>query len=101
MTLAKHEQSEGMELRERIAELHDLIALPCWTYREIMRYDDKIKSKATAIKIKERAIKEENGAVKYGSQYAKTDSVLALYGTSRLNEITVLRKLLENEERTS
>jgi len=82
---------------QALIERYNLILQPCWTYREIMKYDKSIKSKATAIKLKDRAIKENNGSVKYGSQYAKTDSVLALYGTDRLTEIKVLKGLLEDE----
>ena len=75
----------------------DLILMPCWTYREIMEYFG-IKSKTTAIKVKNRAIKEQFGSVPYGSQFVKTDSVLALYGTSRLKEMKLYEeKILDKE----
>ena len=75
----------------------DLILMPCWTYREIMEYFG-IKSKTTAIKIKNRAIKDQFGSVPYGSQFVKTDSVLALYGTSREREIRLYEKRLCEED---
>ena len=59
-----------MEVKKRI----ELVAMPCWTYKEIMQYAD-IDSKTTAIKIKNRATNLFGGKVPYGSQYVKTDSV--------------------------
>jgi len=72
----------------------DLLALPAWTYREIMLYLG-VKSKTTAIRIKARAIKENGGGVPFGSKYVKADSVLALYGTSRKQELACIG---ENDE---
>lgn len=69
-----------------------------WSYVEIMAFDPKIKSPVTAIKVKDRAIKEEKGATPYGNTYAKTDSVLALYGTTREKEVNLLKGLLNEKE---
>lgn len=77
----------------------DLLNLPVWTYKEIMQFDNNIKSKATAIKVKNRAIKEQNGVVKYGTKYVKTDSVLALYGTTREEELNILERCISLNEK--
>ena len=79
----------------KFSSMQDLLVLikkPVWTYKDIMLFDSNIKSATTAERIKKRAIKEYNGAVKFGTQYVKTDSVLALYGTSRENEMKLFRK---------
>lgn len=68
-----------------------LISKPSWTYQDIMSYLNV--SKATAIKIKKRAIKECGGAVKFGDNFVLTDSVLSLYGSSRENEIKILKEI--------
>lgn len=52
----------------------------------------KVKSKTTAIAIKKKAQKNFNGFVPYGTQYVKSDSVLAIYGTSREAELDLLKK---------
>lgn len=67
----------------------DLLNMPAWTYREIMLYTG-VKSKTTAIRIKDRAIRENGGSVPFGTKYVKTDSVLALYGTSRKQELACI-----------
>ena len=67
----------------------ELLSMPTWTYREIMLFTG-VKSKTTAIRIKDRAISENGGAVPFGSKYVKTDSVLALYGTSRKQELACI-----------
>lgn len=74
----------------------ELLRMPAWTYREIMDYLD-VKSKTTAIRIKQRAIDEKDGAVPFGTKYAKADSVLALFGTSREAELALLERK-QNEE---
>lgn len=75
----------------------ELLNKPIWTYRDIRLFDKSIKSDATALKIKRRAVVEFNGSVAYGSKYVKTDSVLSLYGTTRENEIKLLRELLNEK----
>ena len=75
----------------------NLISMPCWTYKEIMAYTNT-NSKTTAIKIKNRATNLFGGKVPYGSQYVKTDSVLQLFGSSREEELKLLKELLNEEE---
>ena len=58
-------------------------------------------SKATAIKIKNRAIKEYNGAVSFGSHLVKTDAVLALYATTRSHELILLNEVINNENKSN
>ena len=74
-------------------EKKELLLKPVWDYKDIMNYFGVKHSQA--YRLKERAIKEHNGAVKIGSQYVKTDSLLALYGTSRKEEL----ELYGNEEK--
>jgi len=83
---------------EEIIKRINLLKKPVWTYKDIIEFDDEINSGATAIKVKNRAIKEQNGGVLYGTQYVKTDSVLALYGTSREKEILILKELINAKE---
>jgi len=85
-------------MENEIAKRVNLLKKPVWTYKDIMEFDDTIKSPATAIKVKDRGIKEQNGGVSFGTKYVKVDSILALYGTSREQEIKLLKELL-NEER--
>lgn len=77
-------------------ELKNLLLQPAWSYAEIMKYRDC--SKPTAIRIKDRAIKEFKGGVPYGSHLAKTDSVLALFGTTIENEIKKLNEVVDGKE---
>ena len=72
--------------------------MPVWTYHEIMQYFPHANSKTTAIKIKQRAIKEYQGSVSYGTEYVKTDSVLALIGTSREKELSILKRNNDDEK---
>lgn len=65
-----------------------LVLKPIWTYRDIMAYFN-IKSKTTASKIKNKAIKEHGGGIKFSTKYVKSEAVLALYGTSREREIEI------------
>lgn len=75
---------------------YELVLKSTWTYKDIMEWCEV--SKATAIKIKDRAIKEANGGVKFGSHMATVDSVLSLYGTTRDREVEILRRLLNDQE---
>lgn len=63
----------------------ELLLKPVWDYLDIMNYLNVKHSQA--YRIKERAIKEFDGTVKFGTKYVKSDSVLALYGTSRAEEL--------------
>ena len=68
----------------------EILRLPAWTYREIMDYLG-VKSKTTAIRIKQRAIDEKGGAVPFGAKYVTANSVLALYGTTREAELALCK----------
>lgn len=76
----------------------ELLTKSAWNYKDIINYFSTVNSAPTAIAIKNRAIKEFDGAVKYGSEYASVESVLNLFGTNREYEINAMRKLLNNSE---
>lgn len=67
-----------------------LLLKPVWDYKDIMLYTN-VKSKTTALAIKKKAQKYFNGFVPYGTQYVKSDSVLAIYGTSREKELKLVK----------
>lgn len=69
----------------------DLLHKPVWDYKDIMEWTN-VKSKTTALEIKKRAQKEFDGYVPYGTQFVKTDSVLAIYGTSRKQELDLIKE---------
>lgn len=73
----------------------ELLLKPVWDYKDIMNYFGVKHSQA--YKLKKRAIKEHDGTVKIGATYVKTDSVLALYGTNRKQELDTI-KVLENDD---
>ena len=59
-----------------VADKIELLSKPTWSVQEIMNWCEV--SRSTAYKIKDRAVKEFDGAIKYGTERVKTDSVLAL-----------------------
>jgi hypothetical protein len=67
----------------------ELLSTPVWSLKDLMEYLG-VKSKTTGIKIKERAFKEHNGAVPYGSRYVKRDAILALLGTNAKKELEII-----------
>ena len=75
----------------------ELLLKPVWDYKDIMKYFN-VKSPTTAIKIKTRAVNEQDGGVIWGSDLVKTDSVLALYGTSRTKELEIIKAYEEYGE---
>lgn len=77
---------------KEIRKTFELLIQPTWSYKEIMAWCHV--SKTTAIKIKDRAIEINDGAVQYGSNLVKTDAVLAFYGTSREQELKLYRDML-------
>ena len=81
-----------------VANKMELLSKSAWDYRDIMEYFPTIKSAPTAIAIKDRAIKEFDGGVKYGSKYATVESVLNLFGTNRDYEINTIKKMLYSSE---
>ena len=76
----------------------ELLSRSAWGYKDIMEYFPKVKSAPTAILIKNRAIREFDGKVKYGDEYATVESILNLFGTNRDYEIKALKNLLLNSE---
>jgi len=74
---------------------YELALKPAWSYQDIMEWCEV--SKATAIKIKKRAI-DNGGRVKYGDNLVKSDIVLEIYGTTREREIDLLKRLLNEKE---
>jgi len=82
---------------EDVKKRIDLLSNPVWTYKEIMQFDTSIKSKNTAIKIKDR-VKNIYGSVLRGPQYCKSEDVLKLYGTTREDEMKRLGAILNEEK---
>ena len=79
-------------LRDTTAEL---LLKPVWDYKDIMLWTN-VKSKTTAIAIKKKAQESYKGYVPYGVKYVKADSVLAMFGTSRENELSLVKGGTEN-----
>lgn len=75
-----------------------MLLKPVWDYKDIMAYTN-VKSKTTALAIKKKAQKYFNGHVPYGDQFVKSDSVLAIYGTSREQELKIIRGGNDGEEK--
>jgi len=82
-------------MRAELQAKYQMLTCVSWTYKEIMSYFPHIKSKTTAIKIKNRAIQECDGKVKFGDNLVLADSVLKLMGTSREKEIEVIAKAIK------
>jgi len=74
-----------------------LLSKSAWSYRDIMQYF-KV-SAPTATNLKNRAIETYDGTVPYGSNFATTESILKLFGTSRQREIDLLNKMILEAER--
>ncbi len=75
-----------LTVKERIA----LLGKPYWNYKDISAYFNIKTTKAIAIK--NEAIQKYDGQVKYLSHYVKTNSVLAIVGTTREDEMSFLCK---------
>lgn len=75
-----------MLIKERI----ELLSKPYWNYKDISAYFNVKTTKAIALK--NEAIQKYDGQVKYLSHYVKTNSVLAIIGTTREEEIAFLEK---------
>ena len=69
-----------------IEEKKELLLKPVWTFTDIQKYLECSPQKAYQIKKKV----SEYGSVPYGKHLVKTDAVLALYGTSREQELKTL-----------
>lgn len=76
----------------------ELLLKPVWDYKDIMEWSS-VKSKTTALAIKKKAQKYFNGHVPYGDQFVKSDSVLAIYGTSREQELKLRKGEKSGEEK--
>lgn len=82
-------------MKTKLQAKYQMLTSVSWTYKDIMSYFPHIKSKTTAIKIKNRAIQECDGKVKFGDNLVLTDSVLQLMGTSREREIEIIAKAIK------
>lgn len=79
----------------KIERREELLAKPHWDYHDIAEYLDCGTTKA--IQIKNQALREFGGSIRYLSQYVTIDSVLKCVGTTREVEIEMIRKLKESE----
>ena len=77
-------------------EKKELLLKPVWDYKDIMKYFG-VKT-TNAFKIKHRALDEQDGGVRWGNGLVKTDSVLALYGTNRKQELGILKAYENSDE---
>lgn len=68
----------------------ELLLKPSWSYKDIAEYFGY--SNATSINIKKKAY-ANGGAIKYSTTLVTTESVLALFGTTRETEL----RLYENQ----
>ena len=74
----------------------ELLAQPYWGYHEIAEYCDCGVTKA--IQIKNQALKQFGGSIRYMSQYVTIDSVMQCIGTTRDREIEIIRNLEKESE---
>lgn len=81
---------------ERRAEL---LAKPHWDYHDIAEYLECGTTKA--IQIKNQALKEFGGSIRYLSQFVTIDSVMNCIGTTRDKEIDATRQLKFDESKES
>ena len=73
----------------------ELLTQSVWSIKDIVEYYGC--SRAKAGRVKNKAMTEKNGTTPYGEKYVLVDSVLEIYGTSRKQEIDVLRRFNDNE----
>ena len=73
----------------------ELLMKPHWTYHDIADYVDCGTTKAIAIK--NRALNEFGGSIRYMSQCVTVDSVLRCLGTTRERELELIEKLETRE----
>ena len=81
-----------------IKERKELLACPCWDYKQVMAYTGYKKTKA--IEIMNTCRKQLNGEVLFDKHKVKRNSVLAYMQTSLEVEVYSLN-LLEQEESNS
>lgn len=86
-------------MEENIRKKYDLLMQPVWTVSDIMFYfNQNIKSKPTAYRIKNMARDLYNGRTTLGKQYIKRDAVLQCFGTTAEAELKNIRLVVDNEE---
>lgn len=81
-----------MEVDKKI----DLLTRPHWDYHCICEYVGCGSTKA--IEIKNDAIKNHDGAIRYLSQCVRVDSVMEVLGTTREREIEILKSIQVGSE---
>lgn len=74
----------------------ELLTKPHWTYHDIAEYLDCGTTKA--IQIKNQALREFGGSIRYMSQCVTIDSVLRCVGTTIEIEIEKIHKLEKESE---
>ena len=79
-----------------INERKELLAKPCWNYKDVMTYTGFKKSKAFEIMA---LCKEQfNGKVLFDKSKVKRDSVLAYMETSISVELYIVKELEDKQE---
>lgn len=73
----------------------DLLTQPHWDYHCISKYVGCGSTKA--IEIKNSALRDYDGAIRYLNQCVKVDSVMKVLGTTRERELEILKTSLEKE----
>ncbi len=68
----------------------ELLTKPHWTYHDISEYLECGSTKA--IQIKNQALREHSGAIKYLAQCVSVDSVMMCIGTTRERELEIISK---------
>lgn len=71
----------------------EMLAKPSWSAKDIQAYFDVCKNKS--YDIFNKAKNKFNGVVCVGVTNANTDSVLRCFGSSRMTEIEIIKKILE------
>ncbi len=84
-----------MTSKEIIAQRKEQLTKPYWNYHDIGFYTGLGTTKS--IQIKNRAVSEFGGAIRYMSQYVTVDSVMQCLGTTRERELEMLNKALDEE----
>lgn len=73
-----------------------LLTKPHWDYHDIAEYLNCGTTKA--IQIKNQALREFGGSIRYLSQHVTIDSVMKCIGTTRDREIEVINKIKNKQE---
>ena len=81
-----------------IEERKELLAIPCWNYKQVMQYTGYKKSKAFEV----IAICKEklNGKVMFNDHVVKRNAVLAYMGSSIEQEKCVIKQLEEDTKQS-